>query len=297
MNRRGPLAGLAVAVLAGSIAPVLIRWSRAPSVAIVFYRLVFTSLFVAPAVLLWFREDLLALSRRDALAAAAAGAAMGVQLSAFFESIRWTSVAAAVTIAQTQTLFVAVGAYLLLDERITARTVLGVAVAFLGVAGMVTGGLVSPDLLVGADPLLGNALALAAGALFAGYLLAGRSLRARVHLFPYVLVISAVAALVVLGLALADGTAVAPAAYPPREWAIFLGVALGPGLVTHTLINWSLKYLESSAVSVTLLLFPVVSTAYGVALLGEVPDPVTVAGGAVVLAGIYVTLSSTGPAA
>lgn len=288
------MSGLAAAVLVGSIAPILIRWSTAPSVAIVFYRLVFVTAIIAAITLVKYRDDLVQLTRRDTVGVAIAGTAMGFQLMGFFESLEWTSVAAAMALTQTQILFVALGASLLLGERLTVRTVVGMALAFLGAAVMITGGYISPELLVGEDPLYGNVLAVLAGAAFAVYLLAGRSLRQRIHLFPYVTIISAAATVVVLVFAVVEGIELAPATYPPREWLLFLGIALGPGVVTHTLINWSLKYLESSVVSVTMLSSPLVGTLYAVALLSEVPDAVTAVGGGIVLVGIYLTLVGTG---
>ena len=78
-------------------------------------------------------------------------------------------------------------------------------------------------------------------------------------------------------------------AYPPEEWLLFLGMAVGPGILGHTIINWALKHLESVVVSAGWLGEPVGATLLALALLAEVPDAITIAGGAVVLAGIYVT--------
>jgi drug/metabolite transporter (DMT)-like permease len=125
--------------------------------------------------------------------------------------------------------------------------------------------------------------------------LAGRSLRQRVRLVPYVTVVYSVCALVLLGVAVVEvggngtSTVAALTDYPLEEWLLFLGMAVGPGIFGHTVINWALKYVESSVVSVTLLGEPVGSTLLALVLLAEVPDAFTVAGGAVVLAGIYVT--------
>jgi drug/metabolite transporter (DMT)-like permease len=67
-------------------------------------------------------------------------------------------------------------------------------------------------------------------------------------------------------------------------------MAVGPGLFGHTIINWALAHVESSVVSVSLLGEPVVSTVLAVLLLpDQIPSAVTVAGGSVVLLGIYVT--------
>jgi drug/metabolite transporter (DMT)-like permease len=128
----------------------------------------------------------------------------------------------------------------------------------------------------------------------AAYVLAGRSLRQRVSLIPYVTVVYGVCAAVLLGLTLAAGHPLFD--YAAREWALFLAMAVGPGVFGHTVLNWALGYLESSVVSVSLLGEPVGSTILAFVLLGEIPTPVTVLGGVVVLAGIYLTTSGSSDA-
>ncbi|PSP54806.1 EamA/RhaT family transporter [Halobacteriales archaeon QS_1_67_19] len=253
------------------------------------YRVVFTMLLLAPLSVTRYREDLRRLSGRDALVTVVTGVALAAHFAAWFESLEWTSVAASVTLVQSQPLFVAVGAALLLDERITARMILGILVAVAGAAFMSLGGLLSGAALEGPRPLYGNALAVIGAVMAAGYVLAGRSLRQRVALVPYVTVVYTVCAVALLTVALVEGETVALTAYPPAEWLLFLGMAVGPGIFGHTVINWALKYVESSVVSVTLLGEPVGSTLLALALLAEVPDAFTVAGGAVVLVGIYIT--------
>lgn len=96
-----------------------------------------------------------------------------------------------------------------------------------------------------------------------------------------------VCTVVLLGIVLAQGAPLA--GYPAREWALFAGLALGPGLFGHTVINWALAHLRSSVVSVSLLGEPVGSTLLAFLLLSEAPTVFTVGGGAIVLAGIAVT--------
>jgi len=141
--------------------------------------------------------------------------------------------------------------------------------------------------LVGRDPLLGNGLAVLGAVMAAGYVLAGRSLRQRVSLVPYVVVVYSVCSVVLLAIVLAQGAPLT--GYPAREWALFAGLALGPGLLGHTVVNWALAHLRSSVVSVALLGEPVGSTLLAFALLAEAPTLFTVGGGVVVLAGIAVT--------
>ncbi|WP_135851128.1 DMT family transporter [Halorussus salinus] len=295
-SRTPPMAALAVSIVAVSTSAILVRFSDAPSIVKALYRVVFTTLLLAPVAVSRYRDELRALSARDALVAVVTGVALAAHFATWFESLEWTTVAASVTLVQSQPLFVAVGAAVLLDEAINRRMVGGILVAIAGIVFMSLGGLLSGAALAGARPLYGDALALVGAVMAAGYVLAGRSLRQRVALVPYVTVVYTVCAVVLFAVALVEvgggGTAATVEAlteYPPEEWLLFVGMALGPGIFGHTVINWALKYVESSVVSVTLLGEPVGSTLLALVLLGEVPDLFTVAGGAVVLAGIYVT--------
>lgn len=285
-SKTPPMAALAVAVLAVSTSAILIRFSEAPSLVKAFYRVLFTVALLAPVATLRYRSAILDLSRRHLLAAGATGVALAVHFAAWFESLEWTSVAASVTLVQSQPLFVALGAFLLLGERLNRRIVAGIVVALAGMAAMTLPGAA----LTGTRPAYGNALAVVGALMMAVYFLAGRSLRQEVPLVPYVTVVYTVCAASLLAFALADGAAVGLGDYPPREWLLFLAMAIGPGLLGHTVINWALEHVESSVVSVTLLGEPVGSTLLAVVFLAEIPGFQTVAGAAVVLAGIYLTV-------
>ena len=283
-RRTPPRVALAVAIVAVSTSAILIRLSDAPKGPMAFWRVAFTWLLLAPLALR-SRADFGELRGRDLLSALLAGAALAAHFASWFESVDRTTVAASVTLVTTQPAFVAVGAALLLDESLPRRVALGIAIALAG------SGLMSLDGLLGGtaapEPLLGNALALAGAVLAAAYVLAGRSVRQRVALIPYVLVVYVVCAVGLLAYTLARGDPVF--AYPAREWLLFLGMAIGPGVFGHTVVNWALAHVESSVVSVSFVGEPVGSTLLALLVLSEVPGVLTVTGGAVVLAGIYIT--------
>ena len=285
-----PLVALAVAVVAVSTSAILIRWSHAPSSVVAFYRVLFTTLLLVPVAAWRYREAFARLTTRDWFVATASGLALAVHFAAWFESLDWTSVAASVTLVQTQPVFVAIGAVLLLGERFNRRMAVGIAVALLGSVLLSAGDFLTGGVFAGADPLYGDALALLGAVAAAGYVLAGRSLRQHMPLVPYVVVVYSVCTAGLLVWTVGQGASLGP--YPPREWLLFLGMAVGPGIFGHTVVNWALGHVESSVVSVTLVGEPVGSTLLALVLLGEVPPTLTVVGGAVVLAGIVLTARS-----
>jgi drug/metabolite transporter (DMT)-like permease len=283
-TRRVALAAVGVAVLAASTSAILIRVADAPEPVMAFYRVLFTTLLLLPLAR-GAGADLARVSRRDLLGALLAGLALAAHFAAWFESVDRTTVAASVTLVQTQTVFVAAGAGLVLSERVGRRTLAGIAIALAGAGLMSAAG--AFDGGAAPDPLLGNGLAIVGAVMAAVYVLSGRSIRQRVPVVPYVLVVYAVAAVGLLGVVLAGGHSLS--GYPREEWLLFLGMAVGPGILGHTLINWALEHVESSIVSVSLVGEPVGSTVLAALLLGEVPGALALAGGAVVIAGIVVT--------
>ena len=290
-ERVPPLVGLAVAVVAVSTSAILVEWSGAPSLVKALYRVVFTIALLLPITLARPRDRAAfrKIGTQDLLLAVLSGVALAVHFASWFESLRWTSVAASVTLVQAQPLFVVAGAWALLDERVGPKTVAGIAVALVGMAVMSVGDalLGAAPAVTGPDPLYGNALAVLGAAMAAAYVLLGRSLRQRLPLLPYVVVVYATCALTLLAATLARGHPLL--GYGTDEWILFLAMAAGPGVFGHTVINWALAHVESSVVSVSLLGEPVGSTILAMVLLAEYPSLVTIVGGGVVLAGVIAT--------
>ncbi|MFW5900859.1 MAG: DMT family transporter [Halodesulfurarchaeum sp.] len=279
------MAAIVVAIVAVSTSAILIRLSYAPSIVKAFYRALFMTVLIAPFAV-EYRSDFRTISRRDWGFAILAGVALALHFAVWFESLDWTSVAASVTLVQTQPIFVAIAAWLLLEEQLNARMVGGILVALAGSTLMSGAGLLGGD-VVGADPFFGNMLALAGAVMAAGYVLTGRSLRQRLSLIPYVLVVYSVSTVVLGGIVLVQGQPFL--GYPAREYLLFLAMAVGPGIFGHTVINWALKYVESTVVSVSLLGEPVGSALLALIIFMEVPGLATLIGGAIVLTGIFVT--------
>ena len=290
-DRTPPMVALGVAVAAVSTSAVLVRWSTAPAIVLAFYRVLLTMLLVAPFLLTRYRGEFAAFRRRDWAVALATGAALAVHFAAYFESLAWTSVAASVTLVQSQPVFVAIGATLVLDEFVGPRRAAGILVALAGMAAMSAGDLLAGLAVRGPRPLYGNALAVLGAVMAAIYVLVGRSLRQRVALVPYVVVVYAACALTLFAVAVARGLPLS--GYGRGEWLIFLALAVGPGLFGHTVVNWALEHVESAVVSVALLGEPVGATVLALVLLAEVPGPTTLVGASLVLVGIYVTTTTT----
>lgn len=272
---------LAVAVGAVSTAAVLIRLATAPALVIAFWRLAFASLILAPAALVSprIRDQLLSLGARDAAALSVVGVVLAVHFATWIASLELTSVAASVVLVTIHPVLVGVASAWAFDEGLGPKGWIGVAVALVGGAVIAVG-----DHGLGAHRLVGDLLALVGAGAAAAYFLAGRGYRRRLHLLTYVVPVYTVSAVTLLGLTLLAGEPIQ--GWPARDYVLFLALALVPMILGHTLLNYALRFVTAPVIATAILGEPVSASILAWVVLSEVPPVPTVAGGAVVLAGI-----------
>ncbi len=270
---------LTTAVAAISWAAILIRLCEAPSQGIAFYRLLFATLALAP----WGARGALRIGGRTAVLALAAGLMLAIHFAAWIASLGYTTVASSVTLVATQPVFAAVLAPIWLGERPGRRGVAGIVLALAGVA-IVSGG----DWRLGGRALLGDLLALAGALTGAVYLMIGRRVRERVAFLPYLLTVNAATTVCLALFALGSGARLT--GYPVGTWLALAGLAAGPHLVGHGLLNWSVRRLRSLAVTLAVLGEPVLSTVYAALIFEEIPPPWFYAGALLIGSGLVLSL-------
>lgn len=280
---------LALAVAAMSTAAILIRLvGEAGPLAIAFHRLFFATLVLAPWALARHRDELRGLGARGFLALGAIGVVLGLHFASWVTSLGLTTVASSVVLVTMHPALVAGASVLFFKEGLRTRGWFGIAIALAGAAVLLRG-----DLALSGQALLGDALAFA-GAVFAAlYFLGGRRARQRLSLPAYAFVVYAAASVTLLVLAVGAGERLA--GFGGMDYALMLALALGPQVAGHTVANWALRWVPASVVSTAIVGEPIGSTVLAALLLSEVPPATSLAGGALILAGIY--LVATGQAA
>ena len=280
-----------LAVLLGvagvSLSAVLVRWSTAPSLILVLYRVGMAAALLAPYTLLRHREELRALARREVLLCLASGAFLGLHFAAYFESLRYTSIASSVVLVDTEVLFVALGTVLVLRQRLSGRAWLAVTLAF---GGSVV--IAMADTAVGPDAVRGDIIALSGALCMAVYTMIGTVCRKNISTTVYTFLVYCSAALTVLVIALFSGLPLA--GYGAENVLTAFGMAVFCTLLGHSLFSWGLKYLLPAFISTAKLLEPVFASVWGLALFGERPGVLTLLGGAVIIAGVALYSRTTG---
>ena len=265
-----------------------------PAIVIAFYRMGLATLLLLPAAVAFKRRELAAFTRRDGLLLLLGGLCLAVHFGAWITSLKYIPIATSVVLVNSHPLFVVIASYLFLGERPTARSIAGTLV---GLAGMIV---ISRDALVTPQPsesnqaLLGDVLALVGALAVVGYFIVGRKARARMSLLGYATPLYAVCSLFLLLWALLARSPLAP--YPPRAWAYFILLAVVPTILGHTVFNWALRHVRPSAISLAFLGEPVVAGLLAFLVFGQRPPMATFVGGALILAGIYLTTSARQPA-
>ncbi len=275
-----PYAMLALGVLGMSFAALFSKLAAAPPLVIAAYRMGFTTMLLLPLAATTYRREILGFRRRDLLVAMVSGLFLALHFYTWITSLYHTSVASSTVLVTTQPFFVMIGSTLFLSERVPSRALGAGMLAFAGSALIGIN-----DFRIGADALLGDLLALAGAVLIASYILIGRSLRQRYSLVAYTFVVYGSSALMLFLLGLAAGTPFGP--YPIHSWIYFLLLAVVPTLCGHTIFNWALGYLKAPVVSISVLGEPVGATILALVFLGEVPAPLQVIGGVVIITGVY----------
>jgi len=263
-----------------SLSAVFIRCSTAPSVVLVIYRVGIATLLLTPYVFLYHRPELRLLKWKELRMCLLSGAFLGLHFIAYFESLRYTTIAAAVVLVNTEALFVALGAVLFMKNRLSGRAWLAVLMTFAGsvIVAMAdaTGGT--------GGTMRGNLLALVGAVFAAVYTLLGAVCRRGISTTIYTYFVYMSAGLTVLLITVLSGVPLT--GYGSVNYLTALGMAVFCTLMGHSVYSWSLKYLPASFVATVKLTEPVFAAAWGLIFFREQPHFLVIAGGAVVLLGI-----------
>ncbi len=271
-----------IGIVAISFSSIFIKWSSAPVSVQGMYRLLFTSLLMLPFARP-YSGAAFALRRKDWLLLLVSGAMLALHFLLWMGSLKFTSVASSTMIMALEPVFIMLGAYLLYKEKSSMSAIAGLAIAIFGVVFIGWG-----DIGLSSDNLKGDLLSIGGTAAVAAHLLIGQKLVARMPSYLYSLIVFIAAAFVFAVYNLLAGIPFFD--YPPREWGIFVLLAIVPTVFGHILFNWLLQYASATTVSMNILGEPVGASILAFLLLGEQLTILQWAGGVLVMGGLAVYL-------
>ncbi|MCO6449450.1 MAG: DMT family transporter [Caldilineales bacterium] len=281
--QRLALVTLTIGIGAIAFSPIFVRLSDVGANAVAFWRLT----LAIPLLWLWSWNSetpkRIHRTRPHSLVDFAPLVAMGVvfalDLIAWHQAIRLTSVANATFFPNMAPLLVSIVAWRFMGEKLRPIFVMGLLMAILGIAFMVRASAAG-----GESNIIGDALGLLTAFFYASYILLVKKMRAHFDAGTILLVVAITGGSLLFVVTQLTGEQLFPAAL--AGWAVLLALAWfshagGQGLIAH-----SLAHLPASFSSVSLLGQPVLAAVIAWLLLGEVLPPLQVAGGVLVLVGI-----------
>jgi len=271
---------LAIGVVSVSFAAIFIRLAEALPLVIAAYRLCLASLIIVPVAWVRSGDELRRLSRQNIIMALISGAFLALHFGLWIASLSYTSVVTSVVLVTANPIFVAIASYFLFQEKLSKQTILGIVISLIGAVLIGYG-----NWRLGPSPLFGGILALLGALAVAGYLLIGRRLRRSIGLVSYASLVYSSAAVLLLLSTLAFGYRLV--GYSTTTYVMLALLAVVPQLIGHSSLNWSLRFVPATLVTIAVLGEPIGATALAFLILNEAPTLSEGAGGILILVGIF----------
>ena len=248
-----------------STSAIFVKLAGAPSSITAFYRLFFALLFLLPLLLLdkasW--QDLRSLSKRQWQTGLLSGLFLAIHYILWFESLNYTSVASSTVIVTLQPLFSFVGSYFLFKERFSTGAIISSIVALIGSFIIAWG-----DFQISMQALYGDLLAFIAAGFITAYFFIGQHMRQKLAVVPYSILGYAASAFFLAVYALSQQLSFID--YSQSTWTAFLGIAFISTILGQMLLNWLLKWLSTSVISMSILGETIGTCILAYFILGEI---------------------------
>ena len=214
--------------------------------------------------------------RRSVALIALAGFFFAADLAAWHAGIHMTKLGNATLFGNTSSLIFALWGLWLARRRPTTTQAAALALAAVGAAL-----LMGSSAELSARNLTGDALALLAGLLYTGYLIAVQRVRRSVAALPMLFIASAFGAAMLLPVSIALGERLFPA-----DWTFVVILALSSQVLGQGLLVYALGSLSPLVVGLTLLTQPAISALAGWFAYGETLRPLDWIGAAAIAAAL-----------
>ncbi len=276
-SKKWPYAALILGIACIAWSAIFVRWTSIPGPASAFYRLLIPAIVLLPTWLL--PQNRKKLSLRSYAIIAIGGFFFALDLAFYNTSILQTSAANATLLGNNTPIFVGLLTWLIFRRRPSFSFWIGLALA---VAGSLV--VMGADLAKHAKFGLGDAMALAASACFAVYLLATEEVRSHTStlVFLRLAILFSTIFMFIFTLILR-----VPLAVPDRRsFLALLGLGLVSQLGGYLALTYALGHLPATVTSVSLLSQGPLTAAMAALLLGEPLSAYQIAGGLLVLFGV-----------
>jgi drug/metabolite transporter (DMT)-like permease len=284
MDTKKAYLALTLGVFCIGTSAILVKLASVPGTVSAFYRVLFAGLALSPLRL--SQKKTTWPSLQDLRLIGFGGLVFVGDLVIWNTAILLTSAAAATLLANNSPLWVGLGATLIFREKLPLKYWIGLLIALTGMT-----------LIVGGDALrelrfnLGDLLAIGASFFYASYMLITQKARERVDTLTLNLLTMLTCVILLFPINLLFKQSLT--GFSGGTWLALIGLGLIPQFIGWLAINYAMGHLPAARVSVTLLGQSVVTAILGIFILNEALSLAVIAGGAMVLLGIYLVNQRT----
>lgn len=268
---------LSAGIICIGFSAIFVKLANVPGPVSAFYRMLIAGIAVIP---LWIPVKNKKNSLKDLRLVAAGGLFFSLDLALWNTSLLHTSAATSTLLANNAPVWVGLASLILFREKLSGYFWLGLVIAVLGMSVLV--GLNSWMTL---KFNIGDMLAVGASVFYAAYLLTTQRARNSVDTVTFMVISIFTSVIVLLVICIIMGYPLT--GFSSKTWMSLTAL----GLITHLsgwlCINYALGHLRAAPVSVSLLGQVIVTAVFSIPILGEGISVEQIAGGMLVLTGIY----------
>ncbi len=270
---------LIIGIFGISVSPIITRYATVEPLTIALYRMITVTVLMA----FIFNKKLLAIknvSKRTLKFSIINGVVLALHFVTWFYAIKLTSVASAAVLVNLHPILLVVLARVFHNERTSAFQMIAI---FITIGGSML--LAYADGNISGHALSGDLIAILSAFLFGIYLFIGDVSRREISNEVYTFIVYGSSALFLIIL-----SAVAfPQAFVVTDkinYLVFLGLAIIPTLLGHSMLTLSLKVVSSKTLSVSVLGEPIIGSVIAYFLFDEGFTPLKLTGIAIIMGGI-----------
>src|SRR5690554_416628 len=147
---------LFLGVVTSSFSAIFIKGSLntgTPALIVAFYRLAISSIILVPYTLKYKRNEIVKITKMDILLSILSGSFLSLHFLTWINSIKYTSTFGSLVLMSLQPIYVAIGSYLIFNDKLSFRTMIPGIIAIIG--SVIIG---VSDFTVGEESFLGDFL-------------------------------------------------------------------------------------------------------------------------------------------
>jgi drug/metabolite transporter (DMT)-like permease len=274
---------VALGVFSISLSPIITKFAQSSSIVIAANRMLYTVILLTPFTIRPILKELIQIQKKTIYLNILSGVFLGFHFWSWIDSLQHTTVANSTILVNLHPIFILLISWIFLHERIDKISIISTLVAISGSLLLIYNSLFNLSL-----NLRGDLMAVIGAVTVAVYLTIGSQIRKSVSTKTYTYVAYLVAFLTLLIISGFVGSNIF--SYPKSDILVFLGLAIIPTLMGHSMFSMSMKYLSSHFISMAVLGEPIMATLWAFLIFNESVGIYQFAGGILILSGLAIKM-------